>query len=65
MVIGPGNAQVPIEGSATMENSQPGASSSGEDIWDEQRIEAALKTLKEMHIQVCGCSCLQRLMFKD
>jgi hypothetical protein len=55
MVVGPGNTHVPTEGSAAMENSQPAASSSGEDLWDEQRIEEALKTLKEMHIQVSGC----------
>jgi hypothetical protein len=24
-----------------------------EDVWDEERLEKAMKTLKEMHIQVC------------
>ena len=52
MVVGPGNPQVPTDGSATMNNGQPAGSSNGEDVWDEQRIEEALKTLKEMHIQV-------------
>ena len=27
-----------------------------EDVWDEERLENALKTLKEMHIQVCHSS---------
>jgi hypothetical protein len=31
---------------------QPEAPNAGEDVWDEERIEKALKTLKEMHIQV-------------
>jgi len=52
MVVGQGNPQVPTEGSAAVENGEPAPSSIGEDVWDEQRIEDALKTLKEMHIQV-------------
>jgi len=53
MVVDPGNPQVPTEGNAA-NNGQPAASSNGEDVWDEQRIEEALKTLKEMHIQLRG-----------
>ena len=39
-------------------NSVPGqqngnAANDVEDAWDEERIEQALETLKEMHIQVC------------
>lgn len=60
MVVGQGNPQVPAnEGGAVTENGQPTTSNNGEDVWDEQRIEDALKTLKEMHIQVSSCDCLQ------
>jgi hypothetical protein len=34
------------------ENGQVPASNPGEDEWDEERLEKAMKTLKEMHIQV-------------
>jgi hypothetical protein len=34
------------------ENGEALASSSVEDEWDEERLEKAMKTLKEMHIQV-------------
>jgi hypothetical protein len=27
-----------------------------EDVWDEERLEKAMETLKEMHIQVCHLS---------
>ena len=60
MVVGQSNPQVPAnEGGAVMENGQLTAPNNGEDVWDEQRIEDALKTLKEMHIQVSSCGCLQ------
>ncbi|KAM3080933.1 hypothetical protein ACMFMG_004893 [Clarireedia jacksonii] len=31
---------------------QASAPEAGEDVWDEERLEQAMKTLKEMHIQV-------------
>jgi hypothetical protein len=37
---------------APVENGQDLASSPGEDKWDEERLEKAMNTLKEMHIQV-------------
>jgi hypothetical protein len=37
---------------APTENSHDPASNSGEDEWDEERLEKAMNTLKEMHIQV-------------
>jgi hypothetical protein len=51
MFVGQGNPQMPTDGSSTA-NGQPVTPSNGEDVWDEERIEEALKTLKEMHIQV-------------
>ena len=59
MAAGQGNPQPPPTdgGAAPMEIDQIAASGSGEDVWDEQRIEEALKTLKEMHIQVSSCDC--------
>lgn len=39
--------------SPSLENGQQsGASNVGEDVWNEECIEKALETLKEMHIQV-------------
>lgn len=61
MVVDQSNPQVPTEGSAAMENDPAAASSSGEDVWDEERIEEALKVLKEMHIQVGSWKCLRVL----
>jgi hypothetical protein len=37
---------------APVENGQDPVSSPGEDEWDEERLEKAMNTLKEMHIQV-------------
>lgn len=53
MDVRQGNPQVPTADSAATDSGPARASGTGEDIWDEQRIEDALKTLKEMHIQVC------------
>lgn len=40
-------------GDVTMQNGPATSDSQAtEDIWDEERIEKALKTLKEVHIQV-------------
>ncbi|PMD49183.1 uncharacterized protein K444DRAFT_622743 [Hyaloscypha bicolor E] len=39
---------------APVENGQDLASSPGEDKWDEERLEKAMNTLKEMHIQLRG-----------
>lgn len=36
----------------SVENGRDPASSPGEDEWDEERLEKAMNTLKEMHIQV-------------
>lgn len=60
MVVGQGNPQVPTDGSSTT-NGQPAAPGNGEDVWDEERIEEALKTLKEMHIQVGSCQIIMNL----
>jgi hypothetical protein len=35
------------------ENGQQLNPAPSEDAWDEERLEKAMKTLKEMHIQVC------------
>lgn len=40
-----------LNNSSTLENGQVEASNE-EEVWDEERIEKALNTLKEMHIQV-------------
>jgi hypothetical protein len=55
------------QGLAGSENGQQLNPASLEDVWDEERLEKAMKTLKEMHIQVCylylplitcsSCSC--------
>jgi hypothetical protein len=37
---------------APAENGYDPASNSGQDEWDEERLEKAMNTLKEMHIQV-------------
>lgn len=37
---------------ATVENAYGQASNPGEDEWDEEKLEKAMNTLKEMHIQV-------------
>jgi hypothetical protein len=45
----------PSDGNMAVENGQagqPATSSSSEEAWDEQRLEEAMATLKEMHIQV-------------
>jgi len=50
------NAKQPIATGSDPSNSMPSTNApvtnDAEDIWDEERIEKALKTLKEMHIQV-------------
>lgn len=58
MVDGQRSVLKPTAGSAAMDNGQEAASSSEEDVWDEQRIADALKVLKEMHIQVSVHDCL-------
>jgi len=45
----PSDLQQPATAS-NVENGQPAAPE--EEIWDEERLEKAMKTLKEMHIQV-------------
>jgi hypothetical protein len=65
MVNDQGNPQVPTQGGSTTEDGQAAASSIGEDVWDEQRIEDALKILKEMHIQVSSCDYLSRSLKPD
>ena len=54
MAVSKADSDMPSEGSAAaaIQNGQAVASNTGEDTWDEERIEQALKTLKEMHIQV-------------
>ncbi|KAH9215703.1 hypothetical protein DL95DRAFT_435461 [Leptodontidium sp. 2 PMI_412] len=47
----PANLQPPAE-VATGENGQQAPPD--EEIWDEERLEKAMKTLKEMHIQLRG-----------
>ena len=34
-------------------DAQQTAVSESEEVWDEEKLDQALKTLKEMHIQVC------------
>jgi hypothetical protein len=41
------------EGLVGSENGQQLNPAPLEDVWDEERLEKAMKTLKEMHIQVC------------
>jgi hypothetical protein len=45
------NSKAPAD-AAPVENGQDPASNPGEDEWDEERLEKAMNTLKEMHIQV-------------
>jgi hypothetical protein len=45
------NAQRP-NGAATAENEQQAAANAADNVWDEERLEKAMSTLKEMHIQV-------------
>src|SRR3978361_188967 len=47
---GPGNGDAATEGPL-----QSVGSGDVEEVWDEDRIEKALKSLKEMHIQVSLC----------
>jgi len=47
----PSDLQQPATAS-NVENGQPAAPE--EEIWDEERLEKAMKTLKEMHIQLRG-----------
>lgn len=35
------------------ENAQQTVVTESEEVWDEAKLEQAMKTLKEMHIQVC------------
>jgi hypothetical protein len=44
------------EGLVGSENGQQLNPAPLEDVWDEERLEKAMKTLKEMHIQVCYLS---------
>ena len=41
-------------GSVGTDSGHAATSTGGENVGDEQRIEDALKVLKEMHIQVCS-----------
>ena len=43
-------SRMPAGGSAT--DQQPDSDQAAEEVWDEERLEKAMKTLKEMHIQV-------------
>ena len=36
----------------TAENGQQSAAKVADDVWDEERLDKAMSTLKEMHIQV-------------
>lgn len=52
--LGQPGAPEPSNNSA-VDNGQPsGSPNADDDVWDEERIEKALKTLKEMHIQLRG-----------
>ncbi|KAF8862022.1 hypothetical protein BDZ45DRAFT_671331 [Acephala macrosclerotiorum] len=42
--------QVPVGQDAA--GQQPGPEQAAEEVWDEERLEKAMKTLKEMHIQL-------------
>jgi len=42
----------PLLESSAPSHSLANTGNDGENVWDEERIEKALKTLKEMHIQV-------------
>jgi hypothetical protein len=49
------NAQQPsnrLPESANAGNGNATGAVAAEDVWDEERLEKAMKTLKEMHIQV-------------
>jgi len=50
------NAQQPstqsVPESANAGNGNTTIAVAAEDVWDEERLEKAMKTLKEMHIQV-------------
>jgi len=47
------NGGIVVENGENRENEQqPTDSTIGEDVWDEERLEKALKLLKQMHIQV-------------
>ncbi|TVY89216.1 hypothetical protein LAWI1_G003201 [Lachnellula willkommii] len=51
-----GNAQNTVAGVRGATNGQAALKlegASGEDVWDEERLEKAMARLKEMHIQVC------------
>jgi hypothetical protein len=46
------NSNASAADAAPVKNGQDTASIHGEDEWDEERLEKAMNTLKEMHIQV-------------
>jgi len=46
--------QAPMGGSAAIDGQQAGPDQPVEDVWDEEKLEKAMKTLKEMHIQLRG-----------
>ena len=40
-------------GTETVNENDTAAADPAEDVWDEERLEKAMDTLKEMYIQVC------------
>ena len=46
------NTQRPTKREENAENGEQSSANSVEDEWDEERLEKAMSTLKEMHIQV-------------
>lgn len=44
--------QAPTGANGGSDQQPPNSNQPGEDVWDEEKLEKAMKTLKEMHIQV-------------
>lgn len=54
MGIGQENPRLPTERSEIVNGDLSAAPELQEGVWDEERIEKALKILKDMHIQAIG-----------
>lgn len=53
----PQNRQAPLGGSAAIDGQHSDSNQPAEEVWNEERLERAMKTLKEMHIQVSRLRC--------
>ncbi len=51
-----------LNGGTTAENGQQSAANAADDVWDEERLEKAMSTLKEMHIQVSHSAAIKYLI---